>query len=568
MEDESRPRKHVIIDLGDPNTKPIALYTGEHTYAQHLRQGRLNWQAMSCSIDDSQCSYEEVWNTLGTGDVSTLKFRCAVPTSMIDDFLCPHLGRPVGPKEDNGEDSDNEPDGPLRTRQLQLRRTRELHLGFQEVLALAERLVNQLPPGTLRKFSWDMTTCVSSSLIVALAVSQPELESLSLTTDAFCPVCQPANEYLVDLDRFRNLKSISCSGIQPHNRKALQRAIFNNLHHLETLEIDAQEVFSSQDLYPRRTIWSWDDAWEAVVTQFLDPKACFPALRNLRLERMAFADPCIDALKRQVDFSSLESCSIVQCGEDMDLVDAIANHPQGPPNLKRLEIAAAHLYEAEGAVGKLLNGTNGLVDLFMSVNAKRRPETGIIPIWKAIQNHRTTLKRLVYQRNIAFSDEDSWDGSLRVVHVRQSGISQQSRMDGGLPRSRASNFSAIPPDNLNGIHSERCPEGFDKVVKISHQRLQDPSLLDDDFRAFLDWAFGPTGIFSLQVVAFGDFAYRRTSLYLHNLIIRRVKNSYQYLVFDPRDAVHREWEHLVESDWDFLSACPFETYCPRPTDIY
>lgn len=259
-------------------------------------------------------------------------------------------------------------------------------------------------------FSWDMATCVSSSLIKALADHQPQLESPSLTTDVLCLVSDSRKNSLVDLERFQKLKMISCNGIQRHNRKALRRAISNNSRHLQTLEIDTQEVFSAQRLYPRTTIPPWQNSCEAMVTQFLDSRSCFPALHNLRLERMAFTDACIDALKGQFNFGLLESCSIVQCGEDMDLVETIGCYlPRDHTNLKRLEIGAAHLQEAEGVVGQLLRSMNGLVDLFVSVNAKQR-YTEITHFWRALQNHRSTLKRLVYQRNVAFSDEASWNG--------------------------------------------------------------------------------------------------------------------------------------------------------------
>lgn len=107
------------------------------------------------------------------------------------------------------------------------------------------------------------------------------------------------------------------------------------------------------------------------------------------------------------------------------------------------------------------------------------------------------------------------------------------------------------------------------MVRISHERLRHDPPFTAEFQKFLEWAFGPTGIPSLRVVAFGDFAYRRTSQYIHNLIVCwKGPNRNGYRVYDPRDAKHREWESLVRSDCDFLSACPFETYWPGPTDIY
>lgn len=154
MADTNRPKKHVIVDLGDPDAMPMARYSA---FAKEYRPGRLNWQPGTYSIDDSECFCEDVLEALASGDVATLKFRCAVPTGRVDDFLCPHLRYPEEDKDgdsDDDDDSDNDDDDERddEVDSLRLRRIRQLRRGFQQVLCLAEKLINTLPDGTLSGF--------------------------------------------------------------------------------------------------------------------------------------------------------------------------------------------------------------------------------------------------------------------------------------------------------------------------------------------------------------------------------------------------------------------------------
>lgn len=75
--------------------------------------------------------------------------------------------------------------------------------------------------------------------------------------------------------------------------------------------------------------------------------------------------------------------------------------------------------------------------------------------------------------------------------------------------------------------------------------------LKDTFRRLLEWEFGPDGILSLQVVAFGDFAHGRNSEMLRKLFICRDMEGWDngdppYQIFDARDEEQKHnWIALV-----------------------
>lgn len=85
------------------------------------------------------------------------------------------------------------------------------------------------------------------------------------------------------------------------------------------------------------------------------------------------------------------------------------------------------------------------------------------------------------------------------------------------------------------------------------------SSLHPPFSCFLNWAFGPKGIHSLQAVAFGDFANGHMGgKFLHNIFAIRNKDELRgYQVFDCRDKAHEhKWRAMADRYADFLESCP------------
>ena len=85
--------------------------------------------------------------------------------------------------------------------------------------------------------------------------------------------------------------------------------------------------------------------------------------------------------------------------------------------------------------------------------------------------------------------------------------------------------------------------------------------LKESFCELCKWAFGPQGIPSLQVIAFGDFSRGLAGDALENIFVCRNESDagdgHDYQVFDPRDKEHEhEWAAFVLPFKGFLGACP------------
>ena len=76
--------------------------------------------------------------------------------------------------------------------------------------------------------------------------------------------------------------------------------------------------------------------------------------------------------------------------------------------------------------------------------------------------------------------------------------------------------------------------------------------LVNELNEFANWAFGPSGIASLQLIAFGDFFHKRC-FEKSNALLCRSEDDRTYRRVEPWDIAL--WE-LIERNYDFLEACP------------
>lgn len=89
--------------------------------------------------------------------------------------------------------------------------------------------------------------------------------------------------------------------------------------------------------------------------------------------------------------------------------------------------------------------------------------------------------------------------------------------------------------------------------------------LGKSFGDFAQWVFGPTGILSLRLLAFGDFSYRGRFV-KHNLLLCRRERPTQAATHETQNLYFRSvtvddqelWE-LVEKHFDVLEACPADS---------
>ncbi|KAL2022247.1 hypothetical protein VTK56DRAFT_5857 [Thermocarpiscus australiensis] len=502
--------------------------------------------------------------------------------------LCPHARAEELADHANGKESGL---CPLEKRQLE----RE----YDRLARAAKSIVMSLPPGQLVCFSWDVGACVPHDLIDALAKQHPCLQSLRLTTDFRCPGPLRVPPRKLDLPSFRDIRRLCWRAPSTQYLDALFKTIANNHEHLEELELDfvsraelVHGVFSG-NLKTNRT-----------------PSPLLPALRVLSLSNADLLDGDGDLaeLIRAIDFSALESLTLRKC-EDRgweELLKLIVASGKAI-KLKRLEIKCGeHGYDSENAISQFVGAFEGLQELLVSFSDKeggrRRADTDNRDrpcLWRSVQQHRATLKRFVCHKRVYSAarrccwnshaidySKDSDDlgiqalennpldamnleclglscgpslllGSeilkpyttsqptLKLLHLRQTG--SHKRQHGSL-------FLDLPaPTN-------RRRREANQVREVRHDILQD--MLNEPLRRLAEWAFGPQGIPSLEIIACGDFAHGRDGDTLHNAFVCRSKDRdgdgrRAYRVFDPRDREHEhEWAGVVRPHRGFLEACP------------
>lgn len=79
--------------------------------------------------------------------------------------------------------------------------------------------------------------------------------------------------------------------------------------------------------------------------------------------------------------------------------------------------------------------------------------------------------------------------------------------------------------------------------------------LQPEFRQFLEWVFGPQGIASLDIVAFGDFAHGGRD-HSNNLLLCRSTNAMGNFRFLNR--YEQDWAEVRYTYRDAMEACPVE----------
>jgi len=78
----------------------------------------------------------------------------------------------------------------------------------------------------------------------------------------------------------------------------------------------------------------------------------------------------------------------------------------------------------------------------------------------------------------------------------------------------------------------------------------------EELYTFAEWAFSPNGIASLEVIAYGDFAFPREKNALLCRTIHRESSSPSFQMLEEGNKALWDW---VQSQMDALSACAFRT---------
>ncbi|KAE8155390.1 hypothetical protein BDV40DRAFT_283846 [Aspergillus tamarii] len=184
--------------------------------------------------------------------------------------------------------------------------------------------------------------------------------------------------------------------------------------------------------------------------------------------------------------------------------------------------------------------------------------------------------------------------SVRLLHLRFSGAEHLHRdIQHEITSALRSKQHLSSPSLLHGDHrgmeiaEDKTSNGTtddcsccSTIWDPAHREIAAGSLVvspsAQEFLAFADWAFGPTGLPTLQVLAFGDFShgerYRRQQFMVgRNTWVKRFRGDtyaedrpYFYPVA-PTDALI--WDGLLPNGLEFLSACPISGLFESPYDL-
>ncbi|KJZ79368.1 hypothetical protein HIM_01519 [Hirsutella minnesotensis 3608] len=469
--------------------------------------------------------------------------------------------------------------------------------GMERLIAHANSLIARVRRGQLRSFSWDLGVCLPRSVLRQLCSTQPQIESLSITTDSRCMV-KVRGEMLRPVS-FRGLKRFRWVG--PTDIDILSDFIRKNWDNLEVLELD----WTTDDLYRNgyttgsginlaRFIWERPHFFAQPLPNMpvrwpAERLRSLHELRHLSLSRVPLS---LELFKQCVDIRKLQSLTLRDCpgwGE----VLAAALSVGSPSALTTLEIkgpvaswrSSNNLLECWPWLN-FVNALRKLKNLYLGLELEH-DETIPSDFWPRWENHKDTIVNQVLHFR-----ERNWSGvggseALDVqclgywrIHELSSPFTYPSNIRGlGISCDPRLLKNILDPlVNWNTLHmlhirqTERDVGPRDSYALLEPLRLSwEPQVgkqhLHKEFRKFAQWLFGPRGIASVDILAFGDFAYDE-ALEGHNFFLIRDdsdNDSPEYLTDTKR------WEPLhfrvvtadsgegavIIAEWrQLLTACP------------
>lgn len=174
--------------------------------------------------------------------------------------------------------------------------------------------------------------------------------------------------------------------------------------------------------------------------------------------------------------------------------------------------------------------------------------------------------------------------TLKILHIRKSGVD----MEDPARTSRGNLFENLDMDSDDdGTADEDLGADPEPDVMMAYDRAsgtsdsgESPSLTHStassesfaDLLEFANWAFGPNGLPTLEVLAFGDFSHD-SRFHAHNKLfcrhtqsIRNLENdTFQQsedeliLTFRSMRGDDRELLDLINRNTEFLDACPTDS---------
>ncbi|KAL2866487.1 uncharacterized protein BJX67DRAFT_354930 [Aspergillus lucknowensis] len=388
--------------------------------------------------------------------------------------------------------------------------------------------------GSLTEFNWDLGICCPGPVLSddgILPRRQKNLETIRIINDSRC---HGHDYWLADFAKLKRLTWIPLTWRSDFDALALGLEKF--AHQLTLLELDIfenerkcggyrPEYFKSEEERDRPNYFAWD-----IMGLCVNQKKCvFHFLERLYLCGIPF-DMAEMEMANAFNWSRLQSLHLRFCSGWGDFLQQVIGSGQRI-HLKSLTMEPAPVLESPGeevdAICSFLHGFTGLRNLFLSTNE----EYGTLEIWRAVLNHKDTLKIFVHNQRVPadfWAEEDDLDGLPPLDPPQLPFTTQELEMMEDDPATNPLSQLDIeflgltfPPFELKCL---LLPFTNKNTLKLLHIRQAggytdqydswgiDPS--DDvhprasqDLVDFGNWVFGPNGIPSLKGLAFGDFSY-------------------------------------------------------------
>ncbi|KAI2868709.1 hypothetical protein CBS147323_11290 [Aspergillus niger] len=342
----------------------------------------------------------------------------------------------------------------------------------------------------------------------------------------------------------------------------------------------------------------------------------FPSLTFLTFSRVPFPDSLLPG-GQPSPFRALKALTVRDCPNEQRFLQLLAR-AKDPLSLQHFEICSDYLRDSEDRLASIatvefLLSFRGLRRLYLKVVNFPRFLPGL---GDAIKHHRATLHGLVFhERRLMPIDaerlfEDLCDvnmaspniprivqhsspaalglclrpasargllldiperSSIKLLHLRLSGEERNHR------HLRREIVSELRRNAEGGLwsRSRHGPTVAGLHLKPARKRSE-----AQEFLLLAQWAFGPTGLPALQILAFGDFShdgrYREQQILIRRRRIgeqpyprvssdREYSISSSFCLVDSDD--HSLWEGLPLDGTQFLSACPGTGLMESPYDL-
>ncbi|KAL2810190.1 hypothetical protein BJX63DRAFT_323664 [Aspergillus granulosus] len=413
--------------------------------------------------------------------------------------------------------------------------------------------------GSLLEFNWDLGICCPYAVLGhdgILARRQQNIEAIRIINDSQCY----GHEYwLADFSRLKRLTWIPLTWRS--DLEALAMGLKRFAHQLTLLELD---IYTYDNKSPN--CFTWDTMDLSVNYR----KQIFPSLQRLYLCGVPFELAEVE-MAHAFNWTTLRSLHLRFCfGWAEFLRQVIASGQR--IRLTSLTLEPCSVLEFPGeevdTICLFLHAFTGLRDLFLSTN-----ETfGTLDIWRAVLNHKDTLKTFVHNQRIpaTFWSDDWPDNEWLIEPPRLPFTPQEMEMLIETPTSNPLvsldlEFLGLsfPSEHLKTLISAftnkeslqllhiRQAGGYNHVYHNWGVLPGGRHAATEQLAAFGNWAFGPDGIQSLKGLAFGDFSYGNRWSYIRYMTMVELTRP-------PLDVKFA----------DALAACPQDDLSARAIDPY